>query len=262
MSITAIEFQRRRRAQSNFYYKLVNVHPLTKQALSWLEDHNKQYHPETLAKFNVQEATLQCFDRRAATESRGFVWADPVITFPAGPIHRAYRYLQPDKNVRWRCVPTGEDAQWLGDLSLNEVIVCEGEWDCFRLQDVGFGNAVTHTAGAGTWLPKWTPVFAGKKVFICFDRDRVGQQGAAKVAQNIFPVATEVRLVDLPLPGTADLNDVSDFFRVFRGGGAVDEFRKLLRNARLYIPAVRATGRGSGLHRGRVHGNGSRLVSN
>jgi DNA primase len=142
-------------------------------------------------------------------------------------------------------VPIGEDAQWVVIPSFDSVIICEGEWDMLRLHDHGFDNAVTHTAGAGTWLVKWNPLFAGKKVFICFDRDRVGQQGAAKVAHNLFPVAKEVRLVDLPLPGTPEANDVSDYWRL---GGTLDGFRELLRKARPYIPANRASGRRGGLH--------------
>jgi hypothetical protein len=258
MSLTASEYRRRRQGQSAFYYKLANVRPLSKEALTWMRDHGKEYRPEIIDKFQIREAVLQCFDQRAPTESRGFVSADPVITFPAGNIQRAYRYRQPDKNMRWRCVPTGEDARWVALPSFDEVIITEGEWDMFRLHDLGCDSAIAHSAGAGTWLSKWTPLFAGKKVWICFDRDRIGQQGAAKVAQNLFPVAKDVRLVDLPLPGTPESNDISDFFRV---GGTADGFRELLRKARAFIPTNRLSGRRGGLHGRRVYAYGTQLAS-
>jgi hypothetical protein len=219
-----------------------------------MEQHNKNYGNMTLNKFKVQESTLQRFDRESGLSARGLVFTEPCIVIPVGPILRCYCFRLP-KDERWCVRPTGYGAQWLGDFSHQELIICEGEWDFLRLQDSGFDNAVTHTAGAGTWPSKWTPLFAGKKVFTCFDRDRIGQQGAAKAAQHLFPVTKAIRLVDLPLPGTSDANDVSDFFRL---GGSADEFRELLRGSRAYI----ASGRRSSSFGRRFHRHGSRLVSN
>jgi DNA primase len=91
-----------------------------------------------------------------------------------------------------------------------------------------------------TWLQPWTTIFTGKKVWICYDRDAIGQRGAAKVARSIQPVATEVRFIDLPLSGTPDRKDISDFFKY---GGTCDGFRKLIDNARPFIPRVRRTGK-------------------
>jgi Toprim-like len=238
MSLMPKEYRRVRREESRFYHQLVSLRPLSRTTLDWLEASGKHYGPETLTKFKIQQGTLQCFDRSAGSGSRGFVCSDRAVVMPAGTIYRCYRYERP-KQDRWRVVPAGHGAQWLGNLSSVELLICEGEWDCLRLHDLGFEQAVTHTAGAGTWLDKWTSLFTGKKVWISYDRDRAGQFGAAKSAAKIFPVACEIRILDLPLPGTGDAKDVSDFFRL---GGTKEDFAKLLRNARPYVGRLHRTG--------------------
>jgi hypothetical protein len=212
LSLTVAQYNKTLKHQDQFYRRLVETGPLSAQTRQWMEENNKGYSEKTIDKFQIRQGVLQLFDKSAGPGARGFVHSNPSIVIPAGPVIRCYQYLQP-KSQRWFVTPGGYGAQWLGDLSKPEILICEGEWDCLRLHDQGFDNAVTTTAGAMTWLHKWTPLFKGKKIWFCYDRDPVGQRGAAKVARQIYPVARQVLFIDLPLPGTPQSKDVSDFFQ-------------------------------------------------
>jgi hypothetical protein len=78
-------------------------------------------------------------------------------------------------------------------------------------------------------------MFTDKHIFICYDRDAVGMKGAAKVARSLWPVAASVNIVDLPLVGTPEAKDISDYFRL---GGTTDGFKVLLEGARRYVPRI------------------------
>jgi hypothetical protein len=256
MSISAGQYVRERRIGSRFYHQLGRVRPLDAKTLDWMRANNKEYSQKILERFKIEQSVLRRYDQSAGPGERGLVFTEPCILIPAGPILRPYCFRLP-KAERWCVVPAGYGAQWLGDLSHPELIVVEGEWDFFRLHDTGFDNVVTHTAGAGTWRSQWTPLFKNKVVWVCYDRDVQGQQGAAKVAWNIFPVAKEVCLVDLPLPGTPEANDISDFFRL---GGTANEFRKLLERGRRYAPRFYRAGRHNNLRDRGFNAVGSRLA--
>jgi len=239
MSLAARQYSQQRKREFSFYHRLEGVRPIGKQALDWMKANGKDYRPETVSRFRLHEGVLRRFAKGTGPESQRLVCIDRCIVIPVGPIQRCYRYLRHNKDERWCVVPAGYGAQWLGDLSQPKLIFCEGEWDLLCLQDHGFTGAVAHSAGAGTWLPQWTALFKDKLVWICYDRDPVGQQGAARAARNIFPVVKEVHLVDLPLPGTPEANDISDFFKL---GGVSDGFRKLLERARSYAPKFHRAG--------------------
>ena len=104
------------------------------------------------------------------------------------------------------------------------VIVAEGEWDKLRLSQKGF-LAVTGTAGASTWKKEWSAHFKGRKVAICYDCDEAGNNGAQRVAAALVGVASEVRIVKMPLKGTKEDKDVSDYFR---SGKTAADFQALL----------------------------------
>src|SRR5206468_12485732 len=75
-----------------------------------------------------------------------------------------------------------------------QIIICEGEFDRLILEANGF-RAVTSTGGAGTFRPEWAKEFlALPEVFICFDLDEAGQNGALRVGGLI----RNSRIVDLP----------------------------------------------------------------
>lgn len=235
MSLTTTQYKRTLRKDSRFSFELVQAKPLGISAWQWMKENGKGYTETTISRFKIQEGTLRHYDNSLGGGSRSYVCSDPCLVIPVGPIRRCYRYLLP-KSERWYVTPAGYGAQWLGDLSQPELLICEGEWDALRAFDMGFGNAVSHTAGSMTWLSKWTPLFKGKKIWVCYDRDPIGIKGAGKVAGKLSSVAEAVRIIDLPLPGTPDSKDISDYFR---HGGNKDGFRKLIEGARPYISRIR-----------------------
>jgi hypothetical protein len=111
----------------------------------------------------------------------------------------------------------------ISELSNKIIFLHEGEWDTLVQLSHGF-HAVTNTAGANTWLSDWNELFAGKVVYIVYDNDsqhknnkgefeNIGQNAARKVATNLLGVAEKVFIVVLPLSGTPDDKDISDFYK-------------------------------------------------
>lgn len=112
-------------------------------------------------------------------------------------------------------------------LEHDEVLITEGETDAILARQYGF-NAMSHTSGASVWMDAWSHLFEGKHVFICYDVDDAGRNGAIKVGNSIGRFAAGVYLVKLPL--RAKGADITDFF-VSQGYGAED-FQRLLDEAR------------------------------
>lgn len=93
----------------------------------------------------------------------------------------------------------------------DRILICEGEWDALVANQAGV-PAVTGTTGAKQWMSKWNRKFTGKDVYICYDRDQAGDDGAEKVARNLSGTAHLVAKVDLPLEWREKGGlDVTDF---------------------------------------------------
>jgi hypothetical protein len=112
-------------------------------------------------------------------------------------------------------------------LKSDEIVICEGEWDCLLAQQMGI-PAITQTGGANTWKDEWNELFAGKRIWICYDYDEAGKVGAEKVAKTLAKVA-EVRIVELPV--TEQHEDFSDW--VLKYGGTLEQWQDLMESARL-----------------------------
>ncbi len=92
-------------------------------------------------------------------------------------------------------------------LNPKRIIICEGEFDRLVLEANGF-DAVTSTGGAGMFKPEWMDAFAEiPEVYVCFDRDYAGRQGALRVAGMI----AQAKIVELP-EEVGRGGDVTDFF--------------------------------------------------
>ncbi|MFJ8893561.1 AAA family ATPase [Leifsonia sp. NPDC102414] len=102
------------------------------------------------------------------------------------------------------------------------VIVAEGEWDALLVNQMGIGGfvAVTGTAGAKS-VPKDLSALAGREVFIGFDTDDSGVEGAQKWVEQLRQSASAVRIFDLTelgMPfGDKSMKDWTDYFQL--GGG-------------------------------------------
>jgi DNA primase len=91
------------------------------------------------------------------------------------------------------------------------VLVCEGELDALSALSHGF-NAVTGTAGAGTFEPEWGERISSLApaqdhgVVVAFDGDEAGRNNGPDVAATLAQEDLDVRLANLP--DGQDVNDV------------------------------------------------------
>lgn len=104
------------------------------------------------------------------------------------------------------------------------IVLCGGEFKAIllnqRLQAAGLKSwlAVTGTGGERTFEGEWLQYFYGKNVFICLDCDEKGKGYAVDIFNKFFLLPMEqgkflgVKIVTLPLEGTKDSNDITDFF--------------------------------------------------
>lgn len=100
------------------------------------------------------------------------------------------------------------------NLQADKVYIFEGEKDCILANQIGL-NAITVTAGAGTFKPDWVQLFKDKEVIICYDIDEAGRKGALAVAEYLCGVA-DVKIIDLPISEPANA-DFTDFIMLYRG---------------------------------------------
>ena len=116
-----------------------------------------------------------------------------------------------------------------GLVKAETVFLCEGEKDVDNLTAQGLA-ATCSPDGAGTgskWRDSYTPYFAGKTVYILQDNDDVGKKFAQLEAEKLFPVAKEVKVLDLrelwpELPEKGDISDVMEHM------GAAEALAQLL----------------------------------
>ena len=101
------------------------------------------------------------------------------------------------------------------------VVITEGELDALVLWSANI-PAVSSTGGAKTFKEEWAEFLKDKEVFICYDMDLAGAQGAVHTL-SIIPHAKVVFL-----PTVTDIKDISDYYE--RGG----DFRNLMANAKYY----------------------------
>ena len=103
-----------------------------------------------------------------------------------------------------------------------EVIVCEGQIDCIRLQTSGFPNAV---AGQGTAFTETHVTMlkkAADQVALVYDDDGAGHKATIKSARLCLAAELPVRVVSLP-----GGDDPDSFLRTH----PAEEFRAMLENA-------------------------------
>lgn len=107
----------------------------------------------------------------------------------------------------------------------SRIVVCEGEFDRLVLEARGFA-AVTSTGGAATFRPQWAEELRSiEQVYVCFDRDHAGRNGATVVALMV----PNAKVVELP-EDVGEGGDVTDFF--VRLGRSAEEFAQLLETAK------------------------------
>lgn len=106
------------------------------------------------------------------------------------------------------------------------IVVTEGEMDCMLLNQEGI-PAVCATAGAGTFNDSMAQEFRDKTVYVCYDADDIGNQGAAKAGKMISVYARETYKVDIPLPTKGA--DITDY--LYKESHTGKDFKALMSNA-------------------------------
>lgn len=107
---------------------------------------------------------------------------------------------------------------------VDAVVICEGELDALLLRSKGMA-AVSSTGGAKTFPKEWTEHFADiPNVFIIYDNDDAGRDGARKVGEMI----PHARIAVLPSE-VGNGGDVTDFFKL---GNTTEDFVQLLENGK------------------------------
>jgi len=135
------------------------------------------------------------------------------------------------KNFQLRKETPKRISQWYkgtGHLSFNFSILTYTDWviitespvDAIMLRQNDL-PAVSQNLGAGAWNINWNPKFLSmKSIYIVYDNDEAGNNGAVKVAQNFGYKAKIFNFFGFP-----QKYDVTDFFKT---GASRDDLMKLL----------------------------------
>lgn len=181
--------------------------------------------PERLEYLTDQRSlTLETIERFRIGHD-GDRYTIPIHTGVAGPVRNVRRYKPyASQHAKMLNIP-GHGRNMLaftGVLSENSlpVIVTEGEWDALLTNQhmAGSAVAVTGTGGAPN-VPRDLSALAGRQLFIAYDCDEAGVEGADKFAQAARKVGATAHILDLTRLGlpAGSGEDLSDYFRK-RGG--------------------------------------------
>jgi len=201
----------------------------TKKTLLWIQE-KKGLSPDTIKKYKIgfdgERITIPVYDEKGVL----------------GNIRRYSRGKKP-KILSYHTEKDGKVEFTYGEgriYGLREMLarpdetvtIFEGEWDRLLGSQDGF-LAVTGTVGAGTWKPEWTEHFRGRHVIIIYDMDSEGKLGAENTARALVGVAASVTIVELPLPGTKEAKDYTDYR--LKVGASVEDVEKLVEETPLYV---------------------------
>ncbi len=120
-------------------------------------------------------------------------------------------------------------------LKHQDIIICEGENDCFALISMGF-NAVTTNTGATSGISEdMKSKFVSKNVTLLFDNDEAGRKGALKSASILYGTASSVKIANWSDIDEFDKPkfDVGDFVT---GGFEKSLLERLIRTAKEFKP--------------------------
>jgi hypothetical protein len=208
--------------------------PSDKQIRAWMDDlasnermleylhHERGLDDETIERFQIG------WD---STRPRGRLTVP--IYGPEGELVnvRLYDRKPPNRNVP-KMIPfaSGYGTQVYGFDSLlgnDEIVLCEGEWDRIINEQNGIPTATT-TAGAGAFQLEWAKWFRDKHVFICYDEDQAGIDGALRTAKMLKDVAAGVYIMTNLGTGLKG-GDLTDYWVA---GSTESQFRSLMEEAR------------------------------
>lgn len=116
-------------------------------------------------------------------------------------------------------------------LKGDEILLVEGEGDWLTSRDKGF-NSMTWTSGVASWQERWSMLFEGKTVFLCFDDDEAGRLGARRVALSLDRAGAKVHIIQLSIPNIKG-GDLTDYFHNL--GNSAGDFQDMIEDARFTV---------------------------
>lgn len=121
------------------------------------------------------------------------------------------------------------------------IVICEGELDALITNQAGF-PAVSRAGSTKHWLPSWSSLFEGKQVYLCHDRDSIGESENVKVGRALRKKIDDIRVIQLPYPVVKDHGkDVTDFWIENGGTGnkkAREMFQQMIEDAQAFDPII------------------------
>ena len=112
---------------------------------------------------------------------------------------------------------------WVDDD--RDTLLCAGEKDMAIARAHGF-NAITITGGEGTFPKLFKYSFKGRKVFIAYDNDGAGHNGAKTVAMHIKEAGGFPYIIDLSPFCPNEGEDIHDYFQKYHY--TADDLKKLM----------------------------------
>lgn len=121
------------------------------------------------------------------------------------------------------------------NLKFKRIWIVEGETDCLLANDIGL-RTITSTGGALSWQSNWAKQFKDKEICICYDTDTAGVQGASKCARSLYGIASNVKIIELPLKinGSKDLTDY-----ITKEKGTKRKLENIAKNTDEWQPSVK-----------------------
>lgn len=183
------------------------------QVLGYLK--SRGFNEETLAHFKI-----------GAQKQEDEYWV--VLPHMVGGEAMNVKFRIAEPKGKWRQHKGGQKVLFNQDAlaGTDEIILVEGEMKAMACWQMGFKNVVALTSGVANFYPEWVDALENKKkIYICLDNDKDGQENAERLATRLGLD----RCYNVVLP---DAKDPDEYF--FVGGHSADDFQTLLYKAKLY----------------------------
>lgn len=128
--------------------------------------------------------------------------------------------------------------------SLQEIMICAGEKDMLQATKHGF-NAVSIIGGEKVKPIYYKNLFKGKTVYIAYDNDEAGTEGALALAEWLYSYTTKIKIlniantyeedgIDLKAVAKEEKEDISDFFLKYKQNDL--DLNNVIDNCKWYQP--------------------------
>ena len=155
-----------------------------------------------------------------------------------GKVINVRRY-QPDlKKNKWLNIKGcgGTHLYPIEMLQKEKLIITEGEMKALLLNQIGL-PAICQSGGAGSWSADLNIKFKDKDIYIIYDIDKAGTQGAERIAVSLYKFARQVKVIALPMdPRQFPKGDITNFIVDLEK--TKDDVLILMRDAPIWEPTL------------------------